>query len=110
MLFPTWESGQLEKGGGLDESGFVGNWLRNPPTLSPMADVWETLVQKDKSLNCSVEAQRLLRLEKGGPIFGQTRRQYQSLRSRTSWGVNLKKRTIFRNIVLAYLKDATSGN
>ena len=76
-----------------------------------MADVWETLVQKGQEFGIhpfGVEAQRLLRLEKGHLIFGQdTDGNTNPFEVGLGWGVNLKKEQFFGKHSLKYLKDVT---
>tara|TARA_Y100001934_G_scaffold245547_1_gene303906 strand:+ start:89 stop:808 length:720 start_codon:yes stop_codon:yes gene_type:complete len=76
-----------------------------------MADVWETLVKKGQEFGIhpfGVEAQRLLRLEKGHLIFGQdTDGNTNPFEVGLGWGVNLKKEQFFGKHSLKYLKDVT---
>ena len=76
-----------------------------------MADMWETLVKKGQEFRIhpfGVEAQRLLRLEKGHLIFGQdTDGNTNPFEVGLGWGVNLKKEQFFGKHSLKYLKDVT---
>ena len=92
--------------------GFVGElgYEIHLPAHS-MAEVWRALIQEGKKFGIQpfgVEAQRLLRLEKGHLIFGQdTDGNTNPYEVGLGWGVNLKKTQFHGKHSLKHLKDVS---